>query len=327
MIERGESYFFSRNRIGVERAADLDDIQHLHMILVPDGAREARLLVVGRKRLPEIPEEGSRPGSRGWLMVLATGTPVELASRLGPLEYETATRGARREGEAIPAAAGRYAIRLLDEDSFLHYRIHEPRRLGPAQHALGLHPQATYVVAVRNPEVHVEGFPEESPDYPKDLEERFADLRWIEVSTAELLDHENVQLVLLGGREGVPGRVDLGGALDLFATFDLDRARWPIDTLEKGRFSAVRFEPPASSPVGDRSKGVRRGGRAAREPASAAGIARALAGIELPAERDDLIEQARHNAAAGEVLGVLARLPARTYRSLPEVEQAFSELH
>lgn len=322
LIEQGNLFFFYRNVVGVDRARSLDDVQHLHVILSPDGRRHARLLVVGRKRLPGIEAGRMDPSQRHWLMTLSAGRPEAVAAGLGALEYETATRGTRRQGEAVPAGAGRYAIETAGNESFLVYRLSEPRRPGEAQEALGIRGEAGYTIAVRNPDVEVPGFPREKPDYPAELRERFADLRWMEVSDPRLVDQERAQLVLIGAF-GKVGRTkaDLSGAPDLFGELGLERDAWPTEALEAGRFARVRHAPAAGAPAGDRSRGGRRGGRAALAADSAAGIARSLAGIRLPADPAELARHAGENDAPEGVVEILQRLPEGRYRTMADVLQ------
>lgn len=319
-IEQGEVYFFYRNVVDVERAEDLDDVQHLHLILAPDGRAEARLLVVGRKQLPAIRRGGRDPRERLWLMTLAVGPPEKLAEGLGPVEYETATRGPQRQSEAIPAGAGRYAISLSSGESYLVYRLAQPAEPGPAQRTLGIRAEAGYTIAVRNPDLDVPGFPDQTPDYPPQLRERFGELRWMEVSDAGLLDYRGAQLVLIGSFEDVgAGDDDLSREPDLFGRLGLDPDRWPTAALQRGAFATARYEAPATAPIGDRSKGGRRGARAAAQTASAAGIAKSLEGIKFPARRADLVRHARDHHAPSEVVERLAHLPDRRYGDMADV--------
>jgi hypothetical protein len=69
----------------------------------------------------------------------------------------------------------------------------------------------------------------------------------------------------------------------------------------------------------------RRGGTAAASRVvSAASVARMLAGIDLPATKQEIVRQARKNRdrvePAEEIIGVLGRLPDRTYHTMAEIE-------
>ena len=52
-LESGRLLFLFRPRVGVERVQRLEDVQRLHLLLVPAGRRRIRRLVLGRKRLPD----------------------------------------------------------------------------------------------------------------------------------------------------------------------------------------------------------------------------------------------------------------------------------
>jgi hypothetical protein len=61
--------------------------------------------------------------------------------------------------------------------------------------------------------------------------------------------------------------------------------------------------------------------------ASAADLEKALAGIDLPETKHELVEYARSRLPPdSEVLRVIRRLPARTYRTAADIAKAFGEL-
>jgi hypothetical protein len=155
----------------------------------------------------------------------------------------------------------------------------------------------------------------------------FADERWIDVSDPRLLDHENAQFVLIGAREdGEPPGVDLDGDADPFATFRLDAEAWPEAPLREGSFAAPEREAEPVEAAGDRSKGGKRGGRAAARVDSAAGVASALDGVSFPAGRSDLIGRARENDAPPEVVELLREMPDERFGSMADVAKAIGEV-
>jgi len=329
VVEQGELFFFYRNTVGTERARSLDDIQHLYLLMAPDERARGRVLVVGRKRLPDMQSSRRKSTARGWLMTLASGNPETLAERFAPLTYETRTEGARRQAEAIPAGAARYAIQLAGEgrESYLVYRLAEPADPGKAQAELGIEAEGGYVIAVRNPAVEVEGFPSAKPDYPASLAGKFADLRWVEIDDARLLDYERTQVVLISAfRDVHADGLDLSREPDLFATLGLKRDDWPTESLENGAFAEARYPVPALQPEGDRSEAGLKGGRAALEAPSAAGIAVALKGIHFPQDRDGLVAHARRGDAGAGIIDTLAELPDRNFKNMADVEKALGEI-
>jgi len=57
---------------------------------------------------------------------------------------------------------------------------------------------------------------------------------------------------------------------------------------------------------------------------SATELQEALSGIEFPASRQDLVDQANDNGADQSVISALETLPDREYHAVTEVQQAFS---
>lgn len=325
-VEQGGIYFLYRNRVDVAKVRSLDDVQRLYVVLAPDGERRARLLIVGAKRLPDIEDGRSGPTGRYWAVVSMVEPPRRIGEVMHPLRYDTATRGERIQGEAIPAGEGRYAIVERDGETSLSYRLHAPQDPGEAQRALGIRSAATYVLAVRNPGVQVPGFPEEGPDYPASLREAFAEERWLGVTDPRLLDYENAQLVLIGAFADVPDEVDLDGEPALLETLGLDASRWPTGSLREGDFVQPRREVEPIESGTDRSKGGRRGGRAAAETDSAAGVAKALKGISFPCRRADLVRHAERGDAAPEIVELLEALPDRRFETMADVAKAVGEV-
>ncbi|MFG6160260.1 DUF2795 domain-containing protein [Halomonas sp. 1390] len=326
-VESGEIYFFYRPRVDVDHVRNLDDVQRLYLVLVPDDAEIARLLLVGKKRMPEILEGEPASTAREWMMIDMTGKPNAIGEALAPLEYETKTRGEQEQGEAIPVGEGRYAIVTGDGDSRLAYRLTRPQQPGQAQQELGILAEASYVISVRNPALDVPGFPDARPDYPETLREKFADKRWIDIDDSRLLDHANAQLLLIGAHDDLSEEdVSLTGTASLFETLGLSRREWPTEALKAGRFTEPSMQPESREPAGDLSKGGERGGRAARETASAAGIAHALKGVDLPCSKAELVRQAEANEAAQEIVEALNALPGQQYETMADIQHAFGEV-
>ena len=326
-IETGEIHFFYRVKIDAETVSGVDDLQRLFIALAPDDRNIARLFIVGRKMLPLIIPGGSDPTERTWLMVTAVDAPDQIGRDLHPIRYQTETRGTREELQAVPAGSGRYAIVSHEDATQLAYRLSAPQRPGAAQEALHIKGEARYILSVRNPALDVEGFPDAEPDYPDGLEEMFADERWIDVTDPRLLDYENAQLVLIGASEDLSALdLDLDGSADPFARFDLDPDDWPDDTLRKGDFVVPESGPEPVAPDGDRSKGGKRGGAAAARTDSAAGVASGLTGISFPSDRDGLLQQARENEAAEEVIALLHDMPDQEFETMADVTQVIGKV-
>jgi hypothetical protein len=327
-VEKGDIYFFYRPRIDAQEIQGIDDVQRLHLVLVADYEDTARLFVVGKKQLPEIMQGQSSSTAREWMMNYKTGSPKDIGNALVPLEYQTKTRGEREQGEAIPVGEGRYAIFERNDSTRLAYLLSNPSPPGKAQAELGILAEASYIISVRNPAVDVPGFPDSEPNYPKTLQDKFADKRWIDIDDSRLLDYESAQLLLIGAHKDLKKEeIDIAGKADLFRTLGLKRREWPTDALEKGEFTEPQMRVEGTEPEGDLSKGGIRGGKAAADATSSAGIAKALKGVDLPTDKPGLIKQAKNNHAANGVIDVLKQFPSRQYQTMSDVQKAVGKVN
>jgi hypothetical protein len=229
ILERGDIFFFYRPRVDATAAHDLDDVQRFFLFLKPDRRRLFRRIVVGRKRLPD-PDARERE----WAFVAEVAhSPTEARDELEP--------------EARPAGEGRYA--LVDHDGHTHlaYALELPRRRGDVQKAFGIEREASYVIAVKNPDAPtppgVGLQPGRRADYPKRLRDLFADRRFIPVDPPELLDHEGAELVLIGAAHDADRELGI----------DLDTERESFD--EADIFKKLRLRPD-DVPVEPLAKGT-----------------------------------------------------------------------
>lgn len=249
IIEEGELYLFYRSKMDVDTPENLDGIARLHLILIPKGGSNGRMFVIGQKRLPEILKGKAKSETREWMMNTNVAKPAKLGEALGPIEYETKTRGKRHEKGAVPAAEGGYVLVRRDSHTELAYRLKRPERRGKAQKVLGIPREAGYVISAKNPDVETSGFPDEKPDYPKKLKKLFAEERWIDVSDPKLLDYENAQFLLIGARDDLRSYdVKVPKPSNLFRTLELKEAEWPTRALEKGGFAKEEPDVNAEKP-------------------------------------------------------------------------------
>lgn len=103
VLEEGDIFFLYRPRVEKEDPSNIGDVQRFEMVLRPHGGEKVRLLIVGRKRLPETERH-----ERHWGFVEAiTDKAKDLETELRGKSYETATRGERWQ----PAARRRRRLR------------------------------------------------------------------------------------------------------------------------------------------------------------------------------------------------------------------------
>lgn len=326
-VEQGDIYFFYRPKVNTRGVQSIDDVQRLHMVLAPDHSTTARLFLIGKKRMPEIMKGKSKSTAREWMMNDMSGKPKEVGEALVPLEYTTRTKGEQEQGEAIPVGEGRYAIFTQEDSSRLAYRLSSPKSPGKAQSQLGILAEASYIISVRNPKIDVPGFPDAKPDYPKSLEKKFADKRWIDIDDGKLLDYINAQFLLIGAHDDLSEEsISITGQATLFKTLGLKQREWPTEALKGGHFTEPEMQPEAKAPKNDRSKGGERGGKAATSAASAAGIAQSLKGIDFPCNKSDLVKQAHANQATDDIVDVLNDFPRREYKTMADIQKALGEI-
>jgi len=323
ILEAGTIVYLYRPRVASDAS---DEVQRFYILM--RNSRRIRLLVVGANRLPSD-ESRAEAGGRNWALVRAvTDDAGEIAQILRGGEYETSTEGTRHLPPVATLGEGRYALMQFDESTQL---VHSLDRFtdGDFVHGLGLRRDGFFVIAVRNPEVEVEGFPEEDPGYPEALASLFRGRRWLPVVNPGLLDHEGAQIALMAGFE-----VDTDALSDveshrLDELLDLDLPRSALETGEAPDRDA--FDRRHHEPIDvDFSAGGKTGGRvAAVASGSASAVATLLTEVSFPASKKDVLDCAEVNRGrlddAGPAMARLERLPRETFESMPELQRALSD--
>jgi hypothetical protein len=201
VLERGDVFFFYRPKVDAHEVRSLDDVARFFFIMDPDELDWDRMVVVGRKRLPDTERH-----ERAWALVAEVAASAEdVRDDLGPRVYRTRTRGVRVRPAARPVGEGRYVVADHDGHTHLAYGLELPPEPLEAQQVFGIDRQASYVVAVRNPTMPAPpgaGLPRVGRvELPPELLRRFGARRWLPVEDRALLDHPGVQLVLIGADE------------------------------------------------------------------------------------------------------------------------------
>jgi len=184
---------------------DLGDVQRLLLLLAPHGSPYARLVVIGRKRLPRAPQH-----DRFWGFVDLVLTPDDMQAALGT-QVSSANTRLRQLPAARALREGAYSLDL--HNSHAHLRWHMERVPGdPFAPAIDLDKTADYIVTVANPDIAAWGL-SEVPDlqeelfddlelhvslpspYPPALQHRFGNRRFTQLDTTDWLDHPGTELV------------------------------------------------------------------------------------------------------------------------------------
>jgi hypothetical protein len=197
-IERGDVLFLYRPKVDAAEVRSLDDVGRFFVVLRPAAGGRDRMLIVGRKRLPD--PDGHE---RAWALVAEVAEDVDALLRdLAPRVYETRTRGVRVQPGAQPVGAGRYVLADHEGHSHLAYALEQPREPGERQRMFGVDREGSYIVAVRNPDAPAPagtGLPRSRrAELPPELREWFGKRRWRFVDDPALLDHAGLELVLIG---------------------------------------------------------------------------------------------------------------------------------
>jgi hypothetical protein len=245
VLERGNIYFFYVPRVQEEAPQGIEEIQRFYMVLSPQGAQRHRLIVVGRKKLPEIKDGGERT----WAFVDKVATrPEEVEQELERVAYPTKTRGARERPPARPAGEGVYALVWHGDHTHLAFSLELPWKPGQVQRELDIPEEGSYIISVKNPEQPSPPWaglqPERKAELPKHLQERFRGRRFIDPNPPDFLNYEGAELLLIGAAADV--KAELGIDLDpqretertaeIFRQLKLERDEHPVEPLFTGEW-------------------------------------------------------------------------------------------
>jgi hypothetical protein len=242
-LEGGDIYFAYRPRVERAEAHQVQDIQRLFVILQPAPRGPVRRLIIGRKRLPQTDEH-----QRYWGFVdEVADRPEAVEDDLERQRYATRTRGERRVAEARPAGEGRYSLVAHDDHTHLVYALELPRQPGTVQADLGIEPEASYILAAKNPDVPsppgVGLSPDRRADLPDPIQRRFGRRRFIDADP-ELLNHEGVELVFIGASHDVEQELGIhldtetetAATAEIFRRLRMPPDRHPAEPLTRGEW-------------------------------------------------------------------------------------------
>lgn len=244
-LEKGNIYFFYRPRVEEEDPGGKSDVRNLYMVLCSKD-KHARLGILGQKEMPDPEKSGH---NRYWGFIdLVRKDPKAIRDALASEEYETKTRGKRHQPAARPAGEGVYRILRHEDHTHLAYRLELPKSPGEVQDELGIEEQASYVISVKNPEKgspRAAGLSEDrKADFPKKLQEKFRDRKFIDADPPDFLNHEGCEFVLISASEDL--KEDLGielkvededkSSADIFNQLKADKLEAPTEPLFEGKW-------------------------------------------------------------------------------------------
>ena len=239
-LEEGDIFFLYRPLVDIERPHDLSEVQHLYIVLRPRSGGKLRLLVIGKKRLPEL---GDHHPNWGFIDQIAD-TGAEIEEGLRETHYTTKTVGERTQGAACPAGEGAYALVRAKGDIHLCYALALPEEPGPVQDALGIANEAALAVSVKNPETgssRTGMLESHDPGYSSEELALFAGNRWTPADP-RLLDHRGAEFLLIAVHDDAAAELDAHAPKDAsrahsFTQLRLARTRHPTEPLFTGEWA------------------------------------------------------------------------------------------
>lgn len=244
--ERGDLFFFYRPDVDDESPHNIVDVRRFHLVLRPVGGEIIRLITIGKKTLPN---SGATGGNHWAFVDRIFQDSEELKEALGGTTYETETTGERHLPEARPAGEGVYALVRHGRDSVLTYALELPEELGEVQEAFGIERTGRFILSIKNPGVaSPSGLglePDQQGHLPEELQSLFGSRRWHPADPPALLDHQGIELILIGGR--IEPDADLGIELEpqpedeeqaeIFRDLHLDRSDRTYRPLFEGKWA------------------------------------------------------------------------------------------
>jgi hypothetical protein len=203
-LERGEIYFLYRPAVGEEEVKGLEDVQRFFLLLHPEGSRNHRLIIIGKKKLPEA----GRSGERYWGFVEdVMATDKQLQEAFSPESYETKTRGDRMVASMRLAGSGEYQLIRHGNHTHLVYELTLPERRSEVQRDLNIEREASYIISIKNPNASTPrgaGLEnDQKAELPQRLQDLFKGRRFINADPPELLDYKGVEILLISTDESL----------------------------------------------------------------------------------------------------------------------------
>jgi hypothetical protein len=248
ILEEGDIFFFYRPKVRSEKVESIEDVRRFFVVLAPESKDKKdlyRLLVIGKKSLPEVRETEARSSERFWARIGGIfDHPTQLTKELLSNEF--------REGDiARPVGEGKYAIVNHSNHTELAFVLELPKELGEAQKELGIEKEASYIITVINPKITRRGehlpTTEEAPRYPESILKDFSDdENFVPLSrNLKFIDYQNTQIILIGARKGkatltqelgitVENENENERSADIFTRLRIQKDQVPIKPLIRG---------------------------------------------------------------------------------------------
>lgn len=248
ILEQGNIYFVYRPKVqGADEVHAVDsfaDVQGTYIVLSPHGKKRFRLIAIGQKQLPDI-----SGGEKNWGFVdRVENSAKKIEEELQRDRYQTKTQGERIRPAARPAGEGVYALVRHGDHTHLAYALELPAAPGAVQRTLHIEEQASYVLSIKNPEQASAGHAgmgeKRRVRFPKHLQERFRERRFIPADPPDFLDHEGAEVLFIGAADDIPKELGLSlepqheteSKAEIFRELRMAKSRHPVKPLLEGQW-------------------------------------------------------------------------------------------
>ncbi|GAB7344399.1 hypothetical protein MBLNU457_2253t2 [Dothideomycetes sp. NU457] len=208
VLEKGIIYFFTRGRVGVEDLNSVQDLQRSYFVLRPlsDGAKigDGKLEDTDNNRLLALPKKvWPKSGKDRFMAFVEKGktTIKDLKEEFFQgSEYSTKTTGVRQTPPVTTVGEGIYAITSINgRESHLAYMLTIPKEVGELQEDIGIRPQGSFVISLKNPESKgpANAALPTKPDWPSEFQDEFRGRSWMPVEPKHI-NYNSAQILLIG---------------------------------------------------------------------------------------------------------------------------------
>nr|CAG8442380.1 7927_t:CDS:2 [Entrophospora candida] len=195
VLQTGSVYFFYRPKV-----TDDKEVQRFFLVLRPHSRERYYLLVIGKKQLP-----ATNQGSYFAFVEAIKREKNDLLQSLNEKHYSTATRGERTLPVSHCLGIGKFLLVVHNNHTHFVYQLTSPKTIKPIQEEFNLQKEDDYLISVKNPQASTPigiGLSEKQKvNYPFALQEKFANYRFIPLTSPEFLDYERTELLLISQRK------------------------------------------------------------------------------------------------------------------------------
>jgi hypothetical protein len=174
ILEKGNISFFYRPK--------------LYMILSAQDSK-SRLIIIGEEKIPDTRE------NKNWAFVDKVGNTEQIKKELL---------------KADPMGEGIYKIVRHEDHTHLAYAIEFPEEPKKMQKKFNISKEGNFIITVKNPKKQSNKPPngtglaeEQRAEYPKELEEKFGNKKFIILDPVDFLDYEGAEIILIDTQKSV----------------------------------------------------------------------------------------------------------------------------